>query len=101
MTNITTILNHIPDETLRGKVADLWGQGNYIPMAADDPAQAYMTGGHFSVPTVADPGCYICQDPEYAQMGMSLCMACPQCGNHIPADEGPYCPRSACGWEGI
>lgn len=31
--------------------------------------------------------CYICTDPEYAQMGLSLCYACPECGGHVAADD--------------
>lgn len=38
-------------------------------------------------------GCYICQDPEFAQMGLPLCRKCPECvrqgrgPGHIPADD--------------
>lgn len=31
--------------------------------------------------------CYICRDPEFAQMGLPLCYPCPVCGGHIPADD--------------
>lgn len=31
--------------------------------------------------------CYICRDPDYAQMGLPLCRACPVCGGHVPADD--------------
>ena len=32
-------------------------------------------------------GCYICEDPEYALMGLPLCTACPKCGGHVAADD--------------
>jgi len=32
-------------------------------------------------------GCYICQDPEFALMGMPLCRKCPACGGHVQADD--------------
>jgi hypothetical protein len=38
-------------------------------------------------PSVYNDKCYICRDPEYAQMGMSLCYACAACGGHVPADD--------------
>jgi hypothetical protein len=31
--------------------------------------------------------CYICRDPEYAQMGLPLCYPCPKCNGHVPADD--------------
>jgi hypothetical protein len=39
-------------------------------------------------------GCYICDDPEYALMGLPLCYPCPACGGHIPADD---CVCDDCG----
>ena len=38
-------------------------------------------------PVVHSATCYICNDPEYAQMGLPLCRKCPKCGGHIPADD--------------
>ena len=32
-------------------------------------------------------GCYICEDPEYALMGLPLCTACPKCSGHVAADD--------------
>lgn len=32
-------------------------------------------------------GCYICEDPEFARMGLPLCRACPKCGGHVAADD--------------
>lgn len=31
--------------------------------------------------------CYICNDPDFAQMGLPLCRACPECGAHVQADD--------------
>jgi hypothetical protein len=44
-----------------------------------DPAYWMLLDGHVSTPVVHLDGCYICEDPEFAQMGMSLCTPCPEC----------------------
>ena len=31
--------------------------------------------------------CYICNDPEFALMGLPLCFACYVCGGHVAADD--------------
>lgn len=31
--------------------------------------------------------CYICRDPDYAQMGLPLCYPCVKCGGHVAADD--------------
>lgn len=36
---------------------------------------------------VYDPDCYICADPEFAQMGLPLCYECDNCNGHVPADD--------------
>jgi hypothetical protein len=59
-------------------------------MQTNDPAYFLLKDGHTSTPTVHREGCYICEDPEFAQMGLPLCQECPQCGGHIPADD-PGC----------
>lgn len=63
-------------------------------MKTDDPAYWMLKDGHTSTPTVHRAGCYICEDPEFAQMGLPLCHPCPQCSaaegdgvGHIPADD--------------
>jgi hypothetical protein len=38
--------------------------------------------------------CYICRDPDFAQMGLPLCTACSKCKGHVPADDSV---RSDCG----
>ena len=44
-----------------------------------DPAYALLLNGHTSTPEVFRIGCYICEDPEFAQMGLPLCQQCPFC----------------------
>lgn len=62
-------------------------------MKPDDPAYWMLKDGHATTPVVNDPNCYICRDPEFAQMGLPLCRKCPNCykvtgkDGHIPADD--------------
>lgn len=65
-----------------------------VPMRPDDPAYCLLTDDFKSTPTVYLRGCYICDDPEFAQMGLPLCYACRSCKGHVPADD-TVC--SACG----
>jgi hypothetical protein len=44
-----------------------------------DPAHVLLFTGYQSVPVVHLDGCYICEDPEFAAMGMPLCSPCPDC----------------------
>ena len=73
-------------------------------MKPDDPAYWMLFDGHETVPVVYSPTCYICNDPEFAQMGLPLCRACPVCGGHIAADD-TRCDgcglRDQCFWETI
>ena len=39
------------------------------------------------VPGIYNADCYICRDPDFAQMGLPLCKPCLQCGAHVPADD--------------
>jgi hypothetical protein len=32
-------------------------------------------------------GCYICEDPSFARMGLPLCRPCAKCGGHVAADD--------------
>jgi hypothetical protein len=58
-----------------------------------DPAYFLLADGHTTKPVVHDPLCYICNDPEFAQMGLPLCRPCPHCreagrgDGHVPADD--------------
>jgi hypothetical protein len=40
---------------------------------------ALIRDGVTTVPTVHQDGCYICEDPEFAEMGLPLCKPCPRC----------------------
>lgn len=31
--------------------------------------------------------CYICRDPDFAQMGLPLCTSCSKCKGHVAADD--------------
>jgi hypothetical protein len=67
-----------------------------------DPAFWMLLDGRISIPTVYLEGCYICEDPEFAQMGLPLCSECPECLRqqrglgHIPADDVTC---DVCGYE--
>lgn len=53
-----------------------------------DPALALLLDKSIgSVAVVHSASCYICNDPEFAQMGLPLCRACCRCGGHVPADD--------------
>jgi hypothetical protein len=59
-----------------------------------DPAYDLLTDDFTSTPEpgVFDEHCYICTDPEFAQMGLPLCRPCPICQltgipGHVPADD--------------
>lgn len=56
-------------------------------MKPDDLAYWMLHDGFESVPVTYNPSCYICNDPEFAQMGLPLCRKCIICGSHIPADN--------------
>jgi len=66
-------------------------------MPEADPAQQLIEMKAFSTPTVYRESCYICRDPEFAQMGLPLCSLCPSCKTgHVPADD-PVCDD--CGFD--
>lgn len=54
---------------------------------SDDLAYTLLTDSFTSTPVTHRTGCYICEDPEFAQMGLPLCRKCPKCGGHIAADD--------------
>lgn len=59
-----------------------------IPMKEDDPAYWMLEDDFTSTPVIYREGCYICEDPEFAQMGLPLCRTCPACEEgHIAADD--------------
>jgi len=58
-------------------------------MKPNDPAYWMLFDGFESKPNleIYDPDCYICNDPEFAQMGLPLCKPCLICGAHVAADD--------------
>jgi hypothetical protein len=70
----------------------------------DDPAYTLLQGGYTSTPRVYRTGCYICEDPEFAQMGLPLCRPCPECqkagrgDGHVAADD---ITCDVCGHDGM
>lgn len=68
-----------------------------------DPAYKMLYDSYTSTQRVHRKGCYICEDREFARMGLPLCSPCCQCrakGNdgHIAADDGQCddCQHDAC-----
>lgn len=65
------------------------------PLGENDPARWMLDDDFTTTPTVHEAGCYICEDPEFAQMGLPLCRPCPYCSmkqdgkeaGHVPADD--------------
>lgn len=53
----------------------------------DDPAYVLLQDDFTSNPAIYRKGCYICEDPEFAQMGLPLCRKCLKCGGHVAADD--------------
>jgi len=53
----------------------------------DDVCQELLKDDYVSSPVIFDANCYICNDPEFAQMGLPLCYACRFCGGHVAADD--------------
>lgn len=63
-----------------------------IPLRPDDPCYWMLEEGRRdpskrSTTTVFKAGCYICEDPEFALMGLPLCYPCAKCGGHVAADD--------------
>jgi hypothetical protein len=58
-------------------------------MTPADPAWWMMEDDFTSTPVkgLYRDNCYICRDPEFAQMGLPLCYACTECGGHVAADD--------------
>lgn len=56
-------------------------------MRKGDPAYWMLLDDFTTTPAFHRKGCYICEDPEFAQMGLPLCYKCSACGGHVPADD--------------
>ena len=65
-------------------------------MRPNDPAYSMLHDGIETIPVVYRRDCFICNDPEFAQMGLPLCRKCPVCHGHIPADN---CVCDDCGFD--
>lgn len=62
-----------------------------VPMKPWDPAYWMLSDTkNATKPVIFRKGCYICEDPEFAMMGLPLCYICKYCGGHVPAD-GSFC----------
>ena len=61
--------------------------GQSTKMRPGDPASRMLFDGVETTPIIHRQGCYICEDPEFARMGLPLCRKCPECGGHITADD--------------
>ncbi len=59
-----------------------------VKMKSTDPAYWMLSDDFVTTPVVHKDGCYIYEDPEFAQMGLPLCRKCEACGTgHIAADD--------------
>ena len=58
-----------------------------VPLSSDDPCYFMLSDGITSTPTVFKEGCYICEDKEFAMMGLPLCYKCKGCNGHVAADS--------------
>lgn len=56
------------------------------PLEKDDPCYFMLNGPH-TKPKIFKAGCYICEDIEFALMGLPLCYPCIKCGGHVAADD--------------
>lgn len=72
---------------------DLGALRHSIALKPYDPAYKLLLDGKHTTPEVHRDGCYICEDPEFAAMGLPLCKPCPDCvrkgrgQGHIAADD--------------
>lgn len=58
-----------------------------VAMRPSDPAYWMLFDEFTTKPAIHRDGCYICEDPEFAQMGLPLCRICVKCAGHVPADD--------------
>lgn len=61
-------------------------------LSPNDPCRFMLHDGFTTEPKVYQPGCHICEDPEFAQMGLPLCYPCKFCRGHVAAD-GDVCDK--------
>lgn len=85
-------MTHMPYDYISDAEREQRGLGpNTKP---SDPAYRLLEDDYTSKPKVYRAGCYICEDPEFSQMGLPLCNPCPECSakakhpaGHIAADD--------------
>ena len=58
-----------------------------LQLPDDDPCQFMLHDDFVTIPKFKRAGCYICEDPEFAQMGLPLCYVCKWCQGHVAADD--------------
>jgi hypothetical protein len=77
----------------RYEAGDMGALEHSVASKPNDPAFVLLLDGKTSTPVVHLDGCYICEDPEFAAMGLPLCFKCPACARkgrglgHIAADD--------------
>lgn len=72
------------------------------PLPPNDPARWMLHDEFTSTPVVYRHSCYICRDPEFAQMGLPLCRVCQRCPDgHVPADDIVCTDCGVDEWEGV
>ncbi len=76
---LITELDLLPRPKVEGRIE--------TKMQPGDPASWMLFDGVETTPTVYSKDCYICNDDEFARMGLPLCYACPFCGGHVAADD--------------
>lgn len=92
----------IDDAWNRHQAGDDGALAHSVASKPYDPAFALLLDGKTSTPVVHLEGCYICEDPEFAAMGLPLCFKCPACVRkgetlgHIAADDTKC---DICGYE--
>ena len=70
-----------------------WMLSRKTPHISEEPD--FILGG-VEKALVYSQACYICNDPEFAQMGLPLCYACVKCKGHVAADDSRC---SNCGFD--
>lgn len=68
---------------------EMYATAPITPLPSNDPAAWMLDDDFTSTPVegIYRASCYICRDPEFAQMGLPLCYPCPKCGGHVAADD--------------
>lgn len=90
MQELNDLAAALDDGTWADDHGTIWRMGETVPITVtrdDDLASILLHDGYTTTPEAHRRGCYICEDPEFAQMGLPLCRKCPFCGGHIAADD--------------